>query len=44
MGGLLDTVYYTYTDDKHWGDLLTKYDGQTITYDTIGNPLSCVLI
>lgn len=23
-----------------WGDLLTSYDGQTITYDDIGNPLS----
>lgn len=27
-------------DDTAWGDLLTAYDGQTITYDAIGNPLS----
>ena len=26
--------------DSQWGDLLTKYDGTTITYDQIGNPLS----
>ena len=31
------TVSYTYGDES-WGDLLTKYDGQAITYDTIGNP------
>jgi len=35
-----DTVTYTYGDSLGWGDLLTSYDGQTITYDTIGNPLS----
>ena len=23
-----------------WGDLLTKYNGTTITYDEIGNPIS----
>ena len=34
-----DTVSYTYGDDD-WGDLLTSYDGQSITYDGIGNPLS----
>ena len=26
--------------DSDWGDLLTSYDGKTITYDAIGNPLS----
>ena len=35
-----DTVSYGYNDDKGWGDMLTSYDGRTITYDEIGNPLS----
>ena len=26
--------------NSQWGDLLTSYNGQTITYDGIGNPLS----
>ena len=30
---------YGYTNSE-WGDLLTSYRGQTITYDEIGNPLS----
>ena len=30
---------YTY-GDAEWGDLLTAYDGEEITYDGIGNPLS----
>ena len=30
---------YAYTD-ANWGDLLTAYDGVTITHDEIGNPLS----
>ena len=34
-----ETVNYSYTDST-WGDLLTAYDGQAITYDGIGNPLS----
>lgn len=29
---------YGYTDST-WGDLLTNFNGQTITYDEIGNPL-----
>ena len=33
------SVTYVYGDSS-WGDLLTSYDGNTITYDTIGNPLS----
>ena len=33
------TVTYQYTDSS-WGDLLTSYDGQQITYDAIGNPLT----
>ncbi|MBE6934625.1 MAG: hypothetical protein E7462_06235 [Ruminococcaceae bacterium] len=39
MGTPVDTVPYTY-GDASWGDLLTAYDGQTITYDDIGNPLN----
>ena len=34
-----ETVNYSYTDSE-WKDLLTAYNGQAITYDTIGNPLS----
>ena len=30
---------YGYTNSV-WGDLLTSYNGNTITYDTIGNPLT----
>ena len=30
---------YTYGDSK-WKDLLTEYDGQTITYDDGGNPIN----
>lgn len=29
----------SYTDSQ-WGDLLTSYNGTTITYDEIGNPLT----
>jgi len=39
LGEPTDTVTYTYGDSQ-WGDLLTAYDGDTITYDQIGNPLS----
>lgn len=30
---------YTYSDGD-WKDLLTAYDGESITYDAIGNPIS----
>ena len=33
------TINLTYSNSQ-WGDLLTSYDGTTITYDEIGNPLS----
>ena len=36
----IDSVSYNYQDTYGWGDLLTSYDGRTITYDEIGNPLS----
>ena len=32
-------VSYSY-DDDNWKDLLTSYDGQFLTYDQIGNPLT----
>ena len=33
------THLYTYGNPQ-WADLLTAYDGHTITYDGSGNPLS----
>ena len=33
------TISYGYGTES-WKDQLTEYDGQTITYDAIGNPLS----
>lgn len=36
VGTALDTITYTYGDSQ-WKDLLTAYDGQTITTDAIGN-------
>ena len=37
----LDGTSHTYTyGDANWKDLLTAFDGQSITYDEIGNPLS----
>ena len=33
------TNTYEYTDSD-WKDLLTSYNGQTITYDAVGNPLT----
>ena len=35
----LENVRYVYGNSE-WKDLLTTYNGQTITYDAIGNPLS----
>ena len=35
----IETHTYGYNDIT-WRDLLTSYDGQSITYDAIGNPLS----
>ena len=31
------TIHYTYGNSQ-WADLLTEYDGDSITYDAIGNP------
>lgn len=38
-GAELSSVSYSYNDDS-WGDLLTNFNGSSITYDAIGNPLS----
>lgn len=38
LGTPTGTITYGYTDE--WKDLLTSYNGQTITYDGAGNPLS----
>ena len=36
-----DTTIKTYTyGDSEWKDLLTAYNGESITYDAIGNPLT----
>ena len=32
----MDTYFYS---SSEWGDLLTSYNGHTITYDEIGNPI-----
>ena len=39
LGTVQNTINYTYGDSS-WGDLLTSYNGKTITYDAIGNPES----
>ena len=36
---LISTYVYGY-DDANWGDKLTSYRGQSLTYDGIGNPLT----
>ena len=37
LGTPVDTISYTY-GDSNWKDKLTSFNGQTITYDAIGNP------
>ncbi|MBW8383841.1 MAG: DNRLRE domain-containing protein, partial [Youngiibacter sp.] len=39
LGSVLSTIAYTY-GDTNWKDKLTAYNGKSITYDAIGNPLS----
>ena len=39
LGTALETIPYSYTD-SNWKDKLTAYNGQSITYDAIGNPLN----
>ena len=38
LGSVLETIAYEY--DSVWKDKLVKYDGNAITYDAIGNPLT----
>ena len=35
---IIDAYYYGYGNSQ-WGDLLTRANGQDVTYDAIGNPL-----
>lgn len=35
------TIYYNY-NNSNWSDQLTSYNGYTITYDNVGNPLTYV--
>ncbi len=39
LGTAVETIPYAY-DDSNWKDKLTAYNGKTITYDAIGNPLN----
>lgn len=39
LGSLQDTITWNYSDST-WGDLLTSFDGKSITYDAIGNPVT----
>ncbi len=39
LGVVIETVAYGYNDSQ-WGDRLTSFGGQTITYDAMGNPES----
>ncbi len=39
LGSVLNTKTYGYTNTQ-WGDLLTSYNGSTITYDAMGNMAS----
>jgi hypothetical protein len=39
LGAATSTINYGY-GDSNWKDKLTSYNGKTITYDQIGNPLS----
>jgi len=39
LGEAPDTIFYGYTDAS-WGDLLTSYDGNTVSSNAIGNMLS----
>ena len=38
LGAAVHTDTYTY-GDANWKDKLTAFNGKTITYDAIGNPL-----
>ena len=38
--GSATVIYNNSYGNSEWGDLLTSYNGKTITYDSIGNPLT----
>ena len=38
LGTPTSSTIYSYTDSNGWGDLLTAYNGASITYDGLGNP------
>ena len=41
VGNIRSANGHTYSyDNNNWKDLLTAYDGETITYDNSGNPIS----
>lgn len=39
VGTTVETIPYVY-GNSNWKDMLTGYNGQTIPYDAIGNPLN----
>ena len=39
LGTVVETIAYGYNDSQ-WGDRLTSFNNQTITYDAMGNPES----
>lgn len=39
LGAVVETIAYGYNDSQ-WGDRLTSFNNQTITYDAMGNPES----
>lgn len=38
--GTSKVISYAYDDTSGWADLMTAYNGKSITYDEIGNPLT----
>ena len=40
LGSVIETISYGYGNTE-WGDQLTSYNGQSITYDSMGNMTSC---
>ena len=40
LGTLVSTKSYTYNAGGIWNDRLTSYNGSTITYDDVGNPIT----
>ena len=40
QNGTSKVISYAYDDTSGWADLMTAYNGKSITYDEIGNPLT----